>query len=297
MNEKYLMANGLRLAYDEFGDPSKPTIVLVMGLGTQMIAWPEPFCQALADQGHRVIRFDNRDVGLSEKIIPKKKINIMKLMLRKKLGLSVKPPYTLRDMAADTIGLLDFLEIDAAHWVGASMGGMIAQILAADYPQRSLSLTSIMSSSGNPDLPQASLKVVKKMVGRRPDQSNEKAYLKHMHELWAVIGSPAYPPNKDDLSARILASAKRSYSPTGYNHHLAAILESGDRRGLLRKIDMPCLVIHGKDDVLIPYQNGVDTADHLKGAKLELIDGMGHDLPRELFTKFVSLICAQTKSN
>lgn len=289
------MANSLRLAYDEFGDPSNPAIVLVMGLGTQMIAWPEPFCQALADKGHRVIRFDNRDIGLSQKIEPKKKVNIMKLMLRKKLGLSVRPPYTLRDMATDAIGVLDFLEIDAAHWVGASMGGMIAQILAAEHPERSLSLTSIMSTSGNPKLPQASLKIAQKMVSR-PDRSNEKAYLKYMLDMWAIIGSPDYPPDKDELSARILASAKRSYSPTGYSHHLAAILESGDRRGLLRKVNVPSLVLHGKADALIPYQGGVDTAENIKAAKLELFEGMGHDLPRELIPKFVRLICQHTQA-
>ncbi len=289
------MANGLRLAYDEFGDPSKPAIVLVMGLGTQMIAWPEPFCQALADQGHRVIRFDNRDIGLSQKIEPKKKVNILKLMIRKKLGLSVRPPYTLRDMAADAIGVLDFLEIDAAHWVGASMGGMITQILAAEYPERSLSLTSIMSTSGNPELPAASLKIVGKLINR-PDRTNETAYLKYMLEIWSIIGSPDFPPDRQELSERILASANRSYSPTGYTHQLAAILESGDRRGLLRKITLPSLVIHGKEDVLIPYQGGVDTAENLSTSRLELFEGMGHDLPRELIPKFVRLICEQTST-
>ena len=164
MTQKYLMANDLRLAYDEFGTPNDPAIILIMGLGTQMIAWPETFCQGLADKGFRVIRFDNRDIGLSQKIEPKKPVSIPKLFLRKKMGLSIRPPYTLRDMAKDAIGVLDFLETEQAHWVGASMGGMIAQILVAEYPERSLSLTSIMSTSGNPRLPQSSWKVTKQLI-------------------------------------------------------------------------------------------------------------------------------------
>jgi len=277
MTEKYLMANDLRLAYDEFGDPTNPAIVLIMGLGTQMIAWPESFCEELAANGYRVIRFDNRDIGLSQKIEPKKKVNILKLLMRKKLGLSVRPPYTLRDMALDGIGVLDFLEIKSAHWVGASMGGMIAQIIAAEHPERCLSLTSIMSTSGNPNLPQTSWQVRQKML-RRPNRSDEQEYLKQTYH-------------------RRLMAARRSYSPTGYIHQMAAILESGDRRGLLRKIKAPTLVIHGKADVLIPVEGGVDTAEHISNAKLELFEGMGHDLPKELQPKFIRLICEMIKKS
>jgi pimeloyl-ACP methyl ester carboxylesterase len=283
------MANDLRLAYEEFGDPTAPAIILIMGLGTQMIAWPETFCQTLADNGFRVIRYDNRDIGLSQKIEPKKPVNIPKLLLRKKLGLSVRPPYTLRDMADDAIGVLDFLEIEKAHWVGASMGGMISQIVAAEYPGRSLSLTSIMSTSGNPDLPQTGWKITKQMIGR-PDRSNENAYLKHARATWALIGSPDYPPSKEELDEKILNSLNRSYSPKGYQHHMAAILESGDRRGLLRKIKLPTLIIHGKADPLIPVEGGIDTAKNVKNSTLELFEGMGHDLPRQLIPKFVRLI-------
>jgi len=143
MSEKYLLANGLRLAYDEFGAQKDPAVVLIMGLGTQMVAWPESLCEQIAEQGYRVIRFDNRDIGLSQKIETKKSVNIIKLLMRKRLGLSVRPPYTLIDMAKDAVGVLDSLEIEKAHWVGASMGGMITQILAAEFPTRSLSLTSL----------------------------------------------------------------------------------------------------------------------------------------------------------
>ncbi|NND01066.1 MAG: alpha/beta hydrolase, partial [Gammaproteobacteria bacterium] len=154
--EQFLIANNLTLAYDEFGQPGNPALLLIMGLGTQMIAWPDDFCQGLADQGHRVIRFDNRDIGLSEKIKINKPVSIPKILLRSRLGLSLDVPYTLHDMAADTVGVLDALEIDSAHIVGASMGGMIAQIVAADHPERCRSLTSIMSTTGNPALPTAS---------------------------------------------------------------------------------------------------------------------------------------------
>ncbi len=297
MSQKYLMANGLRLAYDEFGSPSDPTIVLIMGLGTQMIAWPLQMCEALAERGFRVIRFDNRDIGLSQQIEPKRPVNLFKLILRSRLGLSIRVPYSLRDMAADTIGILDFLEIEKAHWVGASMGGMISQILAAEYPDRSLSLTSIMSTSGNPELPQPSLRIAKQLL-MRPDRKNEKAYLKHSLETWAIIGSPDYPPKKEELSERILASLRRSYSPNGYTHQVAAIMKSGDRRHLLRKIKVPTQVIHGKADLLVPAEGGIDTARNIKNSKLELIEGMGHDLPKQLIPRFVELIdenCQQAK--
>lgn len=296
MNERYLMANGLRLAYQEYGAPENPAIILIMGLGTQMIAWPEALCQGLADCGYRVIRFDNRDIGLSQKIETAKAISLPAIWLKNTLRMPLSVPYTLRDMAADTIGLLDALDIQQAHWVGASMGGMIAQILAAQYPARTLSLTSIMSTSGNPDMPAINLRVLRQLLSR-PSQENEEAYLKHALKTWALIGSPDYPPQQEELSERILASVRRSYYPTGFKHHLAAIYESGDRRGLLRRINAPTLVIHGKADVLVPVEGGIDTASHIKQAQLKLINGMGHDLPKELIPRFVRFIDAHLKDN
>ncbi|GAA6137206.1 alpha/beta hydrolase [Arenicella sp. 4NH20-0111] len=289
MPEKYLMANGLRFCYEEFGTDNSNVIVLIMGLGTQMISWPEDFCESLASNGFRVIRFDNRDIGLSQKVDTERETNLLKLLLRQKMGLKINAPYTLRDMACDTIGLLDFLEIDAAHWVGASMGGMIAQLLAAEYPDRTQSLTSIMSTSGKPNLPQTPLKVVRQMM-TRPSIANRDAYLDHALKTWALIGSPAYPPSKEELTHKILRSVERSSYPTGYRNQVAAIMESGDRRGILRKIACPTLVIHGKADVLVPVEGGLDTAHNIRNAKLELIDGMGHDLPKELLPMFSKLI-------
>jgi len=169
------------------------------------------------------------------------------------------------------------------------MGGMIGQIVASEHPERVLSFTSIMSTSGNPNLPQPGLRIAKQML-TRPNRRNEKAYLKHSLETWAIIGSPDYPPKKEDLADRILASLHRSYSPNGYTHQMAAILKSGDRRHLLRKIKVPTQVIHGKSDLLVPVEGGIDTAMNIKEAKLELIEGMGHDLPRQLVPRFIKLI-------
>ncbi len=289
MTEQYLMANGLRLAYDEFGASDDPALVLIMGLGTQMIAWQDSFCEQLAELGLRVIRFDNRDIGLSEQIESKVKVNPLKLMLRQRLGLQIQAPYSLHDMAADAIGVLDALSIEKAHWVGASMGGMITQILAAEYPERSLSLTSIMSSSGAPDLPGASPKIIWQLLSR-PHPSREKAYLKHALQTWAMIGSPDYPPSREELTERILRSARRSHSPNGFTHQMAAIIKTGDRRPLLRRIDLPTSVIHGKQDVLVPIEAGIDTANNIRGAELHTIAGMGHDLPRQLLPKLTRII-------
>lgn len=289
MSEKYLMANGLRLCYEEFGSPCDPTIILIMGLGTQMTSWPDTFCETLATNSYRVIRFDNRDIGLSEKIDTDKAPNLLSLMIRSRLGLQVSVPYTLRDMARDTIGLLDALSIERAHWVGASMGGMIAQLLAAEYPQRTLSLTSIMSTTGRHGLPQAPLRVLRQMSSR-PSAQNKDAYVKHAMQTWALIGSPDYPPEPDELRARILKSLSRCYYPSGYRNQAAAIIECGDRRGVLHRITCPTLVIHGKADILVPVEGGIETAQNIKNAKLELIQGMGHDFPKQLIPKIVKMI-------
>lgn len=296
MQEKYLTANGLSLAYDEFGKPSDPAIVLVMGLGTQMIAWPESFCQALADAGYRVIRFDNRDIGLSEKIDVKQRISLSKLIIRQRLGLPLSVPYTLQDMAVDAVGVLDALNIHAAHWVGASMGGMIAQIIAAEHPDRALSMTSIMSTSGNPSLKGISLKVMSLMM-KSPSRESEEKYLQDSLAKWAVLGSPDYPPTKEALSERILTNLRRSYYPKGYVHQMAAIMQNGDRRPLLRRIRVPCLIIHGQADVLVPVEGGIDTARNIKGSTLKLIQGMGHDLPRELLPRFARYITQHIDNN
>lgn len=295
MSHKTLQANGIELAFDEFGDAGQPAVLLIMGLGTQMIAWPEPFCLALADQGLRVIRFDNRDVGLSSKMDSAPVPNILKLALFSRLNRKLKVPYTLHTMAEDAIALMDVLDIEAAHIVGASMGGMIAQLMAAHFPYRVRSLTSIMSTSGRRSLPQADSKVMRHMA-RRPRKASPEALLEYSMRTWRLIGSPGYQPTDEELREKILAGYERSYYPAGYTRHMAAIIAGGDRVKDLAKVMAPTLVIHGKQDPLVPVEGGIDTANLISGAKLELIEGMGHDLPKELLPTFVELISSHIET-
>jgi len=295
MSHRYVKANGIDLAYDEFGQPGQPVILLIMGLGTQMIAWPEPFCLDLASRGYRVIRFDNRDIGLSQKMEGAAVPSPLKLVAFSRLKLPLNVPYRLQDMAEDAIGLLDALDVPAAHIVGASMGGMIAQLIAGHHPYRVLSLTSIMSTSGCRSLPGADRKVSMHMV-RRPSNPDTEALLEYSLRTWRLIGSPAYPATEEALREKILSSYERSYYPAGYRRHMAAIMASGDRVQLLKKIIAPTLVIHGTDDPLVPAAGGVDTARHVPGAKLELIEGMGHDLPQPLLPHFADLISTHAAS-
>lgn len=284
-----LQANGLELAYDEFGDSKNPAIVLIMGLGTQMIAWPESFCEDLAAQGFRVVRFDNRDIGLSEKLEEKGRPNLIRVALKQRFGLVNKVPYRLVDMAADTIGVMDALDIDAAHLVGISMGGMIAQTVAGHFPKRTLSLTSIMSSSGHRSLPSASLKVTRQ-VFKKPGDESEADYLVRALKTWKLIGSPHYPVDEEVLKERMLTSYRRSYYPAGAARQATAIVASGDRVKLLKSIQSPTLVIHGKADQLVPVACGIHTAEQVPQSTLELFEGMGHNLPEALLPRFAELI-------
>ena len=286
--EIIIKAGKVELAMQEFGEPDRPVILLIMGLGMQMISWPEAFCQALADKGFRVIRFDNRDAGLSHKVSGVRAPGPLKMLLASKLGIRLTVPYQLRDLADDAIALLDTLDIESAHIVGASMGGMVAQLVAAHYPERVLTLTSIMSTSGNPKLPQPSAKVLMRLVTKAA--TDEKSFLESALQTWRIIGSPAYQPSDDELSERLLAAYRRSYYPAGTARQMAAISACGSRVAALKSIRAPTLVIHGKDDVLVPVAGGIDTAKHIPGAQLELIEGMGHDLPTPLLPTFVDLI-------
>jgi len=288
MSESYIQANGVRLAYEEFGSPADPAILLIMGLGTQMISWPLSLCNGLAAGGFRVIRFDNRDIGLSEKMENAHIPRAPRMLLRTTLGLPLKVSYTLDDMAEDLIGLMDALHLDQAHLVGASMGGMIGQIATARNPHRVLSFTSIMSSSGDPKLPGAARKVVRTMVKR--SLGIEKPNLENTMGFQRMIGSPGYPESNDELRKKVLDSVARSLHPEGYSRHLAAIMASGSRVKLLKTITAPTLVIHGREDALVPLECGIDTARHIPDARLEIIDGMGHNLPEALMPRLVELI-------
>ena len=285
-------ANNITIEYESFGAESAPTILLIMGLGMQMIAWPEPFCRELAEKGFRVIRYDNRDTGVSTKFDGVRAPGLVSLLLRSTFHLPVRVPYTLRDMAADAAGLLDALGVEAAHVVGASMGGMIAQNLAASHPQRVLSLTSIMSTSGHRSLPGADPLVSRHLFRSRPTNGDREAVIAHNMRSLELIGSPAYPVDAETRREMCSLSFDRCFYPAGFTRHVAAIVEDGDRRQRLMNIDAPTLVIHGREDPLVPLAGGIDTAEYVPGADLEIIDGMGHNLPVELWPRIIDRITA-----
>lgn len=286
-------ANGINLEYETFGDKAAPPMVLIMGLGAQMVLWPDELCHALAAAGHYVIRFDNRDVGLSSKIEQHRQPRLAHAALAAMVGLRLKAPYTLDDMARDTVGLLDALALPHAHLVGASMGGMIAQIVAAKYPRRVASLALVMTTSGNPRLPGPRLDLRLRLI-RRPPGSDREALIRHSMETWRLIGSPEFPPDEAALRGRI----ERAYDRSSYRHGLArqtlAILVSGSRVPLLKRIEAPTLIIHGQEDPLVPVAGAYDLARHIPGARLEIIRGMGHDLPHALLPTFTRLLVQHT---
>ncbi len=287
----------LHIEYESLGDPAHPAIVLIMGLGMQLLGWPDAFCQALVARGYRVVRFDNRDCGLSGRVPAKKRANLVLAMAAAALGLPVRTPYTLADMADDTIGLMDRLGIARAHIVGASMGGMIAQVLAAKYPQRVLSLTSIMSTSGNRKLSKPTKAAGKALLARPSDPKNPDIVIEHLVNTFGVIGSPGYPSTREELRQRIGRSVRRSYDPAGVARQLLAVIASGDRRKLLATISAPTLVIHGAADPLVPLAAGRDTAQHIPGAKMLVIDGMGHDFPQALLSHIAGVIADHCATN
>ena len=288
-------ANGIEIHYEETGNPADPAMLLIMGFGAQLTLWPDELVERLASHGFRVIRYDNRDIGLSQKFDGVKAPGLIKLTLMSKIGLTPKVPYTLADMADDGAGLLDALGIDKAHIVGASMGGMIAQHLVHRHADRCLSLTSVFSTSGNPKLPPARPEAMKALV-TRPDSTDEDVLVDHGVMLARTIGSPGYPTAQDRLRDRTRASIRRSFYPEGPTRHLSAIVADGDRRPMLRDIAVPTLVLHGEDDPLVPCEGGRDTAACIPGAKLKTIRGWGHDLPLELVDEVADAIAGHAKS-
>jgi pimeloyl-ACP methyl ester carboxylesterase len=280
-------ANGIHIEYDEFGDRSAPPMLLIMGLGGQMIWWDERFCRQLAGRGYRVIRFDNRDIGLSTKLddaCP----NPGPLVMQALTGNKVEPPYTLRDMAADAAGLLDALGIESAHVVGASMGGMIAQRLAIHFPQRVRSLTSIMSSTGNPDLPPGDPKVMSLLTSARP--TDAAAAIEFGVNVWRALHGPGFPFDEERTRALVIESGQRSSHLLGQPRQMLAIITDGDRREALRRLQVPTLVIHGDADPLVPFAAGKDTADNIPGARLVPIAGMGHELAEGAWPQLIDEI-------
>jgi pimeloyl-ACP methyl ester carboxylesterase len=283
-----IAANGIALEVEDHGSPDGEPLLLVMGLGMQLLAWPDGFVDALVARGFRVIRFDNRDIGLSKSFDAAGLPNLALDSIRYAIGMKVKSPYSLADMAADSVGVLDALGIARAHVCGASMGGMIAQHLAAAHPGRLKSLTLMMTSSGARRLPGPSLKVRGSLISRPQNPREPSSIVEHYVELYGLIGSPAFPAPKDELRERFARAVKRSYRPAGTARQMVAIAADGDRTSLLGRIAAPTHVIHGLVDVLVPVPAGRDLAARIPGATLDVIDGMGHDLPKELWPRFVA---------
>ncbi len=269
-------ANGLKFEVERMGNAQDPVIVLIMGLGMQLVSWPMEFCQTLLDAGYQVVRFDNRDIGLSHRV-DQEHMSLGRAALRHFMGLRVPAPYTIETMADDTMASLDVLGSDKAHFVGASMGGMIAQSVAARYPSRCLSLVSIMSTSGARKLPNANWRVSSLMFSRPPKGAPIEQLVERYVKLFKVIGSPGYPTPPELMRERMRANLLRSYDPQGTSRQLLAVVASGDRSASLKQITAPTLVIHGDADPLVPVAHGVDTAKKIAGAELKIIPGMGHD--------------------
>lgn len=290
-----ITANGITIEYDTFGDSSARPLLLVMGLGAQMTRWQPAFCEMLVEAGHYVIRFDNRDIGLSEKFDAAGVPDMAQLLLQAQAGEPVQAPYSLDDMADDAAGLLDALDIDAAHICGASMGGMIVQTMALRHAPRVRSMVSIMSSTGNPDLPKATPEASAALVS--PAGTTLEEVVDRAVSVSRVIGSPAYPAADEEIRQRARADYERSFYPVGVARQMAAIAASGNRRPELGSVTAPTLVIHGKDDPLVPLAGGIDTHEAIPGARLEVFEGMGHDLPQPLWPDIVELISGHTRAH
>ena len=287
LNTQFVQSNGIRMAYEEFGDADAPVVLLVAGLYNQLIRWPLEFCDLLVERGFRVIRFDNRDIGLTDKMEGEVAPSFLRLGLKSLLGIPVKVPYTLNDMASDTVGLLDALDIKAAHIVGMSMGGMISQLVAGLYPDRVLSLTSIMSKTGGFGKGGASLAVARQMVKPIPKGTSA---LDNSVMTRQMFGSPAYPESDEEVGIAVKSEFKRSNNPAGYLRQMAAIRSAPNRNKLLNELKMPVLIIHGKQDTLVDVSGGIETKKQISHAKLVLFEGMGHTLPQPLLAQFADLI-------
>jgi len=282
-------ANGINIEYEEFGERSKPPLLLVMGLGMQMVGWPRDFCQMIADKGFYVVRFDNRDTGLSSHFHDAGMPDMAAIGAALMNGEKPDSCYYLSDMGSDAAALLDALNIDKAHVVGASMGGMIVQDLAINHPQRLLSMTSIMSTTGRSDLPQATPEAMEVLMSR-PSGDDENSLLAHAFKSQQTISGSKYPPVREDVDARTRESMARNIDAAGVARQMAAIVASGDRVAGLAKIDTPTLVIHGSEDPLVPVSGGEDTARCIANAKLKVIEGWGHTLPRVLWQSIADMI-------
>ncbi|HEX7437482.1 MAG TPA: alpha/beta hydrolase, partial [Caldimonas sp.] len=283
-------ANGIELCYDTFGDANSPALLLIMGLASQMIAWPDEFCALLAARGYRVIRFDNRDIGLSTSFDSAGVPNIGAAMAAALQGKPVDAPYRLSDMGADAFGLLDALGIESAHVVGASMGGAIAQTMAIERPGRLRTLTSIMATTGAPGLPPPTPEAMAVLL--KPPATTLEDYVTSYAQTWKVLRAGSFPEDEALDHERAERLHARGLNPPGVARQLAAILASGSRKTALGAVRVPTLVIHGDADPLVPLACGVDTAQSVAGARLVVVEGMGHALPISHWGRIIDAIAA-----
>ena len=278
-----ITANGITIGYESHGDPSAPPALLIMGLGGQLTMWSDALVQSLMDEGYRVILFDNRDVGFTHKHDGEAPPKIIRQMLLRRIGIKLSTPYTLRDMAQDTIALIEALELEPVHLVGISMGGMIAQHVAAKAPDKVRSLTALMTTTGNPKLPRPSREVMQAMIRKRPPPQDREAIIDASVHVFSVIGTPGEDHNTNGMRDRIARSYDRSYNPMATPRQTAAIIEAGDFRHITRRITSPTLVVHGRVDPLVPVEGGMDIAGIVPKTELKIIEKMGHDVtPRFL---------------
>ena len=274
----------VEIAYETFGDRADPPVVLIHGLATQMLGWPDAFCETLAARGLFVVRIDNRDVGLSTHLTDAPPVDLPALLR----GDTSSAPYRLSDMAGDVVGLLDALALDSAHLVGASMGGTIAQTVAIEHPGRVRSLTSVMSTTGDPAVGQPSQEALAAVLA--PPASDREGAIERTVAAYRVVGSPGFAFDEAGLRERTGRAFDRAHDPSGALRQLAAVWASGDRTAGLREVRAPTLVIHGREDPLAAVSGGIATAEAIPGAELVVLDGMGHDLPRELWPTIVARI-------
>ena len=281
-------ANGIDLCYEIFGNADAEPMLLIMGLGGQMIHWEDNFCRQLAGRGFRVIRFDNRDIGKSSHLSGGKRLGPVELLKLRFLKIPVAAPYRLRDMADDAIGLMDALGIKSAHLAGMSMGGMIAQEIAISYPQRVRSLTSIMSTTGNPKVPPPTREASAVLMAPPPNTREE--YFERFAQTWKILRVGSFPEDEALDRSRAERTFARGLNPAGVGRQLRAILASGSRKERLRQVKAPTLVIHGTVDPLVHPMGGKDTAASIPGAKLLMIEGMGHALPMPMWSQIIDAI-------
>jgi pimeloyl-ACP methyl ester carboxylesterase len=290
-------ANGIDIEYETLGNESDPAILLIMGLGGQLIHWPDAFCTGLVERGFRVVRFDNRDSGLSTRFDAAGKPDLNRIVLQVMMGQKATVPYLLDDMAADAIGLLDALGIARAHMLGVSMGGSVAQIVAGRFPQRTRSLVSMSSTTGRPELMGGDREVVKAILDR-PTSSDRESIVRYLVRVRIAIGSPGYREEEAAVRALVERAYDRSYNPDGTERQYVAVIASGHRVELLQNLVVPTLVLHGEDDPLLPQEHGRDTAWITPGAEIATWKGWGHDIPRALIPALVDRIaefCAKAR--